>query len=182
MGHPTINPLLEFESEEKPPEPSTPSVASTPPALSTPAVTSGTGRVILAVIAAALVMLFLGLASNQTAATAAPSRTAARASGSARPILPEPTLAVTYPALISPDDASPMPVAAPYVLLGGTSANAARIIVASMSSVGPRRMDATGTSTWIAAVPLEPGSNTIEITARSSTGGVTKREVVVRRP
>lgn len=161
MGDPIVNALLEFESEE---------------ATAAPAATHRRAHAIYMAVAAAIVLLLLGMASNQTAATAATSPIGARGSSAARATARGPALAITYP-----NAAAELSVTEPYILLGGTSSHAASIAAVSTSAGGRRRAEATGTATWIAAVPLERGDNAIEITARSSTGEVTKREVVVKR-
>jgi hypothetical protein len=119
-------------------------------------------------------ILFVGMSSDPTAATAGTSHVRSDVTPPSRSLTLAPTVTVTYPTT-----ATQLSVPVPYVVLGGTATNAVDISLVSKFRNGERPSQATGVSTWIAGVLLERGENTIEISARSRTGVVTTRSIVV---
>jgi hypothetical protein len=66
-----------------------------------------------------------------------------------------------------------------YTTLGGTAADDSEVTLVRWSNDRGWSGRATGTSTWVAGVPLKPGWNTISVEAVDRAGNIGRRTVMV---
>ena len=67
-----------------------------------------------------------------------------------------------------------------FVTIGGTAIDSGDVVSVTWSTDRGFSGAASGTDNWIAGVPIQPGANTVTVTARDQAGNVATRSIAIR--